>query len=185
MLKVDLYSSKRRGKKHLGYANIVFLVLLAGFMAYFLYEFGSVFIGILQKNSRLSEIKAESETISAQILKENEKLNRYVVAKFVMSELVRIRKGQYKYKANLDKIVSLLPTGTQLDEISFTDKSAIEVKATSSNDLTYRYFEENLNDKQKINELGFDGVFLVESTRTDKGSYQSRLIFSVKPSVKQ
>jgi hypothetical protein len=181
---VDLYGSKRKAKKSLGVVTLAFYGLVAVAALFFLFEFVSVVWGVVSVNMRSDEIRLETERISSEIMRENEKLNRFVISKVIVEEITRLRRTEYDYKTKLDNVVALLPAGSRLDEISFLDKQAVEVKISSSNVDRFEDLEVGLYDRQKLTNAGFVGLFLLQNSRTDLGEYQSRYLFSVEANAR-
>lgn len=179
MISLNLISSKKKITKKRNIFSIVVYVLFGVFTTYFVFNAVFVAINLYTTSSKLNTIKKESANLSTQILKDNEKLNNFVLSKFILTEINKLKSSKFQYKSYLDQIVTLLPTGNELRSVSFEKKGEVEVSVVSINDQSFKFFESNMRDVD-LTDTDFSSIVSKSVKRSLTGDYRTDLIFIIK-----
>jgi len=178
MFKVNLINRKRRsGKKKdlFSYSGLaVFFVLTI----YFLVQVVMLVIKLVSINRKLVAVRAETGTLSAQILKDNTKLNEFILTKYILGEIKTLRSKQFNYSDYLDRVQRIIPLGTEIIGVDFQTTGFINIKTTSVNSSEFKLLENSLRNVN-LSATGFNSV-VVRSVSTDvDGRYRADLLFGI------
>ncbi|OGD73319.1 hypothetical protein A3K29_04285 [Candidatus Collierbacteria bacterium RIFOXYB2_FULL_46_14] len=179
MVNINLLGKKRRESKG---KNLVYIALLTPFIAFTLYFLGISMFVVL----KLSWIKAdqvrvdrEAEAVSKEMTANNELLKKFVLAKYILGKIESLNTGKFRYKEYLDQLVGLLPEGTVLKNVDFSNKGWISVATSISGMSALRLLESNLSSAEKLSSTAFSSVFIEGVSRDKAGLYQAKLQFEI------
>lgn len=181
MIKVNLISKKRRAYSGRNWTKIITYSLFGLFTAYFLGATLYVSISMISLNNKVSKVEKESVEISNTMMKNNEKLSRFVLTKLILSNIESINKTKFHYKDYLDQISLLLPPDAVLVGIDFKVKNWISVSVSSSNVFSFQAMEKTLLDKNTWKDSKFfSGAYLEGVSKEKNGSYTTKLQLELK-----
>lgn len=183
MISVNLISKKRKVRKD----RNIFLYVIYGvfglFVAYFVIYTSYIVVSMLVTSNSLSKVQTESESLSSQILKDNTKLNKYILTKSILSEIRSVKSSQFDYKGVLNRIISFIPSGSDVKGVSFSTKGMVEVLVVSYDDLSFKQFENNLRLMKTGSANGdFSGAAIQSVDRNPDGSFRSTVLFGLSKS---
>lgn len=181
MIKVNLISKRRRAHSGRNWTRIVTYSLFGLFTVYFIGVTLYVSISIVSLNRKVSMVEKESVAISGTMLKNNEKLSRFVLTKLILSQIEGVNKTKFHYKDYLDQISLLLPSESVLVGIDFKIKNWISLSINSGNVLSYGVLERTLLDKNTWRDsLYFSGAYIEGVSKEKNGSYTTKLQLELK-----
>ncbi len=181
MISINLVSKKKRVTKKKGRATITFLIAFGIFTLYFLFEVVSVSIGLIASNQQLARIKSESEQLSSQILKDNLKLNKYILSKYILTQIRNERAKKFDYLGLLDNVINYIPDGSSLNSVSFGVKNFVSVGILSDTDLDFKVFEDKIR-QSSLNlaaESRFSSIIFDALNRNTLGDYSTNMLFGI------
>ncbi|HEX9008287.1 MAG TPA: hypothetical protein VF837_03455 [Patescibacteria group bacterium] len=179
MITLNLISSKRKVSRKRSNFTIVLYSLFGLFTAYFVFQVLYVSINLYTSGNKLNGVRTESKAISTEILKDNAKLNRFILSKFILTEINKLRKSQFSYKQYLDEIVAMTPQGNDLTSVSFETKGYVNVTIKSSDDNSFHSFENNVRTKD-LTSTDFTSIFSNSVFRDEGANYTTELIVKIK-----
>ncbi len=179
MISLNLISKKKRSTKGRNIFSIVLYGSFGLFALYFLFQVVFVSVNLYLSNQKLNKVKKDSAALSAEILKDNEKLNNFILSKFILTEINKLRKNKFSYKEYLDQIVALMPTGNEVKTVGFEMKGYVTVVVESADDNTFRAFESNIRSRD-LTDTNFDSILSNTVTRSKDGNYRTDLLFKIK-----
>ena len=180
MVKVNLIGKKRRETRGKNWMFFGVIALYCGFLAYF---FGSVIYTVYRLtsvNAELAAVEQESQAVSAEILKNNALLNRYVLSKFILEKIQSVNSTKFRYKDYLDQISSLMPPNAELKNVDFSVPGWVSVSVVVSNIKTLSLLEKSLVDEQILNKSLFSSVFSESALKDKLGIYSVKLQFEIR-----
>lgn len=181
MIKVNLISKKQRAYKGRNWTKTIVFVLFGLVGLYFIGVTLYVVISMSTLNAKTKKVKEESVAISSEMLKNNEKLSRFVLTKLILTKIQEINKERFRYKDYLDQMSSLLPGGSELSSVAFAKKGWISLTVSSESVNSFSQLEDSLmNNNYWLASKFFSGAF-VESVVKDKtGGYSTKLQLELK-----
>lgn len=181
MMQVNLISKKRRAYKSRNWTKFIILFLFGSFGLYFITVSLYVTISLVALKRSIAKVNDESVAVSAVMLKNNDKLSRFVLTKLILSKIFEIDRGRFHYKDYLDRISLLLPAGSSLSSVGFASKGWISVSVFSPNINSFKFLEESLLKKDiwSDNEY-FSGAYIEDVTKENSGAYVTRLQLELK-----
>ena len=180
MISLNLISKKRKVTKGRNIFSMVLYGSFGLFALYFAFQVVFVTVNLYLTNQKLEKVKKDSATLSTEILKDNQKLNNFILSKFVLTEINKLRRTKFAYKEFLDQIVALLPPGNDVKTVGFETRGYISVVVESTDDNTFRSFESNIRARD-LTDTDFDSVLADTVNRTKEGTYRTDLLFKIKP----
>jgi uncharacterized protein YpmS len=143
MISLNLISKKRKIAKGRNIFQLVLYSLFGLFTLYFVFQVVFVTVNLYLTNQKLTEVRKNSATLSGQILKDNEKLNNFILSKFILTEITKLRRDKFAYKDYLNQIVTMLPAGNEVKTVGFETKGFVAVTMASADDASFRALENN------------------------------------------
>lgn len=181
MIKINLVSKKSRSYKSRDWTKTIALLIFGVFGIYFLGVTLYVVITMSSVSTKISKAKAESEAISAEMLRNNDKLSRFILTKLILTKITEINKQKFHYKDYLDQLSLLLPAGSTLTSVGFATKGWIDVSVVSDDIASFESLEKTLLNKDTWTESKYFSSAYVDGVTKDKlGVYSSRLHFELK-----
>ncbi|HOX95894.1 MAG TPA: hypothetical protein PLI45_00720 [Candidatus Woesebacteria bacterium] len=181
MIKVNLISKKRRSLKGENWTRLIVNILFGLFSAYFLGITLYVVISMLVLNNKIKNTQNEAQEISSMMLKNNEKLSRFVLTKLILTQIESSNKGRFKYKEYLDGASALLPVNASISGVDFSVKGWMSVAVTSKDVLLLRSLENVLiNEGTWKDNRYFSSAYVESVTRDKSGVYYARLQLELK-----
>jgi hypothetical protein len=176
MIKINLISKKRRTYKEKNWTRISTLVVFGLFGLYFLIDTLYVVISMYTIGGRITKVNNESKAISSVMLANNEKLNRFVLTKLILTKISELNNSRFPYKEYLDNISLILPNGSSIGTVDFMVRGWIAVTVRSSNVNVFGLLEKSLLDKNTWqNNKYFSGAYIESVAKDKSGSYSTRL----------
>jgi hypothetical protein len=131
--------------------------------------------------NKINNIEKESVSISSTMLKNNEKLSRFVLTKLILTQIQNVNKTRFHYKDYLDQISLLLPTGTTLTRVDFEVKGWISLSISASDVFAMQSLENVLLDSNiwKNNKY-FSGAYIEGVNKDKNGLYTTLLQLELK-----
>jgi len=181
MITVNLIGRKRKQVKGKNWSLIASFSLFGALVLYFIGSTLYVVISFAIVNNKLADTKREIETVSAQILKDNDSLNKYVLAKFILQKITVENKSKFKYKTYLDQIASSLPAGSDIKSVDFTVKGWVKSTVAVSDINAFKRFEDSVGNSTFWKGSQYFSTVIVENISKDtKGLYSVKLHFELK-----
>lgn len=157
------------------------IVLFGGFFLYFLGVTLYIFISVSVLNSKIKKVNSESVSISQTMLKNNEKLSRFVLTKLILTKIEDLNKERFRYKDYLDQVSLLLPSGSQLTSVDFATKGWIAVSVKATDIFSFQLLENTLMNPGTWKGSNYFSSAYVERVSKEKdGSYSTRLQLELK-----
>ncbi len=178
MVKVNLLSKKRQSKKNKSIVVYAGLGAFGLFALYFVVQLSIVVFGLISVNQKISKAKKDTESVSAQILKDNDNLNRFILSKFILSEVLKQRAKQFDYITYLSKISAMVPIGSELSGIDFQTKGFAMVKILSEDSNSYKTMEAAFKNMD-LSDKFFTGSIIKQVSRMDNGNIMTDLIIGL------
>lgn len=181
MIKVNLINKKRQKYAGRNWTRLTIYALFGIFTAYFAGASLYVVISLSSLGRKIKTVESESASISATMLKNNEKLSRFVLTKLILTQIQDINKSRFHYKEYLDQISSLLPMGSSLAGIDFKTKGWISLTVNTEGvydfaSLEKTFFDERVWEKNEY----FSGSYVEGISRNGDGTYSTRLQLELK-----
>ena len=176
MIKVNLISKKGRAYKGKNWTKIIIYSLLGLVGAYFVSVSVYVVISMAVLRTQIKTVNSQSVAISTQMLSDNELLSRFVLTKMILTEIQNVNKEKFPYKAYLDQLLALLPSGSSLTSVNFASKGWIAITVTSTDIQSFKLLENVLlnsstwKDSQYFSRAYIEGVI-----KTRSGSYTTNI----------
>jgi len=181
MIKVNLISRKRKSYSGKNWTKIGMLSLFGLFLTYFIGVTLYVIISMSVFSKKINDVENESISISNAMLKNNEKLSRFVLTKLILNEIQNINKTRFQYKDYLDQISVLLPAKSFLTSIDFKIKGWISMSINANDIYTFQSLEKVLLNKETWNNSKyFSGAYIEGVSKEKNGSYTTRLQLELK-----
>jgi len=181
MIKVNLISRKRKSYTGKNWTKIGMLSLFGLFLTYFIGVTLYVIISMSLFCKKINDVENESISISNAMLKNNEKLSRFVLTKLILNEIQNINKTRFQYKDYLDQISVLLPAKSFLTSIDFKIKGWISMSINANDIYTFQSLEKVLLNKETWNNSKyFSGAYIEGVSKEKNGSYTTRLQLELK-----
>jgi len=181
MIKVNLISRKRKSYTGKNWTKIGMLSLFGLFLTYFIGVTLYVIISMSVFSKKINDVENESISISNAMLKNNEKLSRFVLTKLILNEIQNINKTRFQYKDYLDQISALLPAKSFLTSIDFKIKGWISMSINANDIYTFQSLEKVLLNKETWNNSKyFSGAYIEGVSKEKNGSYTTRLQLELK-----
>jgi len=181
MIKVNLISRKRKSYTGKNWTKIGMLSLFGLFLTYFIGVTLYVIISMSVFSKKINDVENESISISNAMLKNNEKLSRFVLTKLILNEIQNINKTRFQYKDYLDQISVLLPAKSFLTSIDFKIKGWISMSINANDIYTFQSLEKVLLNKETWNNSKyFSGAYIEGVSKEKNGSYTTRLQLELK-----
>jgi hypothetical protein len=179
MVQVNLLSKKKGFKKQRNAFSLVGMVVFGLVAGFFLVQVVMVVWRYYSVNRKLSEVRQETKTLSAEMLRDNEKLNRFILTKFILSEITRLRAKQFDYSSYLDQIQNFVPAGNEIASVDFQTQGFISIRVTSNTSGGLSTFEKLLRSAD-ITKTDFNSVVIKSVTRDEGGLFKTDLLFGIK-----
>lgn len=128
----------------------------------------------------MARVDRETETISKEMMANDENLKRFILAKFILGKIKVINDEKFPYRDYLNQLVGLMPTGVVLNNVDFTDKGWISVSVLISGMSPLKSFEELLSNADKVSSSAFGEIFSEGISRDNFGLYNAKLQFGIK-----
>ena len=103
-------------------------------------------IRYISVNQKLTAIKEETETISTQMLKDNERLNQFILTKFILGEILTLRSKQFDYSAYLEQAQAYIPAGSEISGVDFQTVGFVNIRVMSRSSNQVALLEKSLKD---------------------------------------
>ena len=160
---------------------MVILLLFGLFGLYFIGITAYVMISMYVIKGEIAKVNSESVAISEVMLKNNDKLSRFVLTKIILTKINEIDKERFHYKDYLDQVSLLLPDGSSLASAGFASKGWISVSVNSSDVNVLGLLEKSLLNKDTWDgNTYFSGAYIESVTKEKSGSYSIRLQLELK-----
>lgn len=181
MIKVNLISKKSRAYSGKNWTKIVSFSSFGLFSLYFIGVTLYVLISLFLTSNKIKKIDVESQEISSVMLKNNERLSRFVLTKLILTEIQNINKNKFNYKEYLDQITLLLPSNTKLNGIDFKVKGWLSLSINATDVISFQALEKVLLNKNtwKDSKL-FSGAYIESVSKDKSGSYNTKLQIELK-----
>ena len=179
MVQVNLLSKKRGLKKRKNMFLVGGTVLFSIVAVYFFLQVTVVIARYISVNSKLKAVRTETSTLSAQILKNNEKLNNFILTKFVLGKIISLRAKQFDYSAYLDEVQRILPEGNQIIGVDFVTSGYMNIKILSSDSSRLASLEKSVKTTD-LTKTEFSSVAVLGMTRNESAVFRSDLLFGIK-----
>lgn len=181
MIKVDLISKRRKESKGKNWTKLIGYALLilcsVGFVGATLY----VIISMAVLNNQINNVETESKKISSDMLKNSEKINRFVLTKLVLTEIQDINKDRFRYKNYLDEAQRMLPSSVSLTAVDFAVKGWLSISVSCPDYFSFREVESVLLNRETwANNPYFANAYIDSINRDKAGTYVYRLKFELK-----
>lgn len=181
MIKVNLINKKSRAYKGRGWTRTIALLLFGLFGLYFIGVTAYVVISFSVIKGKITKVDNESVAISTLMLKNNDKLNRFVLTKLILTKISEIDKERFHYKDYLDQVSLLLPEGSLLTSVGFVPKGWISISINSLDMNAFGLLEKSLMNKDTWSgNKYFSGAYIENVTKGKSGTYSTRLQLELK-----
>lgn len=181
MIKVNLISKKSRASKGRNWTKTIVFLLFGLVGLYFIGVTLYVVISMSVLKARSTKVNEESTAISSEMLKNNDKLARFVLTKLILTKIQEINKERFHYKDYLDQISLLLPDGSELSAVGFATKGWISVTVSSESLSAFNQLEDSLMNSNFWSSSKFFSGAYIENTSKDKtGGYSTKLQLELK-----
>lgn len=184
MVKVNLLRRRKGLKKQRNLFVIIGLSLFALLSAYFLFEVVSVVYRLINVNTKLAKVKKETQSVSSEILRNNQELNQFILTKYILDEVTSLRNKQFDYSGYLKQIRSVLPAGTDISGVDFTIPGFVNVTLTSVDSNSFDDLEKNLH-QINLASTDFNSVVVKSISRDVDGSYKTAMLMGIKTNAKK
>lgn len=176
MIKVNLISHKNRAYKAKNWTKVITFTLFGLLALYFLVISLYVLISISSIRNQIQIISNQTATISKEILDNNDKLSRFVLTKLIISKIQEVNKGRFHYKDYLDQVSLLLPIGSELTAVDFSQKGWIAISVNSKDINTFEVLEKSLMKQENWTQNHFfSGAYIEGISRNKSGGYVVRI----------
>ena len=179
MVQVNLLSKRKGRKKQKNLFNVVGLVLFALLALYFLFQVVSLIYRFVTVRKNLEQVQEETRVVSSEILRDNEQLNRFIVTKFVLGEILQLRGRQFDYPGHLEQVQETIPDSSDLTGVDFGIPGFVSIKTFSSNSNIFSEFENNLKEFD-LSGTNFGSVVVKSVARNEEGGYRADLLYGIK-----
>lgn len=179
MVNVNLISSRKRKSRKVNVYYIVLYSLFGLYFAFFAFKVGYVLFYHFTNNNQIKRINDELLAISTQITKESDKVNNYVLAKFILLEIERLNRSKFGYKKYLDTIVAMLPAGSELKSVDFGNKQSITFSVESRDLYSFNALEFSMRDYD-LGMSDFASITVLGVNRLVNGAYSTNLVIGIK-----
>ena len=181
MIKVDLISKRRKASKGKNWTKLIGYALLilcsAGFVGATLY----VIISMAVLNNQISRADTESKKISAEMLKNSDKINRFVMTKLILTEIQDVNKDRFRYKDYLDEAQKIFPSSVSITAVDFAVKGWLSISVSCPDYFAFRAVENVLLNRETwANNSYFTNAYIDSINRDKAGLYSYRLKFELK-----
>ncbi len=179
MVQVNLLGKKKGIKKQRSIFSIVGLGVFGLLSAYFLFQVVMVVIRYVSVTQKLNVVKEETELISGQILRDNERLNRFILTKLILSEILSLRSKQFDYSSYLDQAQLLVPVGSNISGVDFQTRGYVNVRALSNTVDDLGRLEKTLRSAD-LSASDFDNITFRSVSKAEEGFYRTDMLFRIK-----
>ena len=179
MVKVNLLSKGKGIKKKRNVFALVSGVLFGLVALYFLAQVVTVVVRYIVVNRKLAQVKRETESVSAQLLRNNEVLSRFILTKFILNEILDLRAKQFDYAAYLKQAQSLIPEGNQIARVDFQTVGFVDLTVLSNTSNDFAALERVLRGKDWTG-TDFKSAAIGSVSRSDEGVYRTDLLFGIR-----
>lgn len=181
MIKVNLISKKNHAYKGKSRTKTIALLLFGLFGLYFVGVTAYVVVSMFVIKGQIKKVNSESVAISALLLKNNDKLTRFVLTKLILTKIQEIDKGRFHYKDYLDKVSLLLPEGSLLSSVNFASKGWVSITVRSLDLNSFSLLEKSLTNKDIwFGNKYFSGAYIENVTKEKTGTYSTHLQLELK-----
>ena len=178
MVQVNLLSKKKGIRKQRNIFSIVGIGVFGLFSIFFLVQIVMLVIRYISVNQKLTAIKEETETISTQMLKDNERLNQFILTKFILGEILTLRSKQFDYAAYLEQAQAYIPAGSEISGVDFQTVGFVNIRVMSRSSNQVALLEKSLKDAD-LSASSFDRVVIKSVIKSDT-VYRTDLLFGIK-----
>ena len=178
MVQVNLLSKKKGIRKQRNIFSIVGIGVFGLFSIFFLVQIVMLVIRYISVNQKLTAIKEETETISTQMLKDNERLNQFILTKFILGEILTLRSKQFDYSAYLEQAQAYIPAGSEISGVDFQTVGFVNIRVMSRSSNQVALLEKSLKDAD-LSASSFDRVVIKSVIKSDT-VYRTDLLFGIK-----
>jgi len=178
MVQVNLLSKKKGIRKQRNIFSIVGIGVFGLFSIFFLVQIVMLVIRYISVNQKLTAIKEETETISTQMLKDNERLNQFILTKFILGEILTLRSKQFDYSAYLEQAQAYIPAGSEISGVDFQTVGFVNIRVMSRSSNQVALLEKSLKDAD-LSASSFDRVVIKSVIKSD-AVYRTDLLFGIK-----
>ena len=178
MVQVNLLSKKKGIRKQRNIFSIVGIGVFGLFSIFFLVQIVMLVIRYISVNQKLTAIKEETETISTQVLKDNERLNQFILTKFILGEILTLRSKQFDYAAYLEQAQAYIPAGSEISGVDFQTVGFVNIRVMSRSSNQVALLEKSLKDAD-LSASSFDRVVIKSVIKSD-AVYRTDLLFGIK-----
>ena len=178
MVQVNLLSKKKGIRKQRNIFSIVGIGVFWLFSIFFFVQIVMLVIRYISVNQKLTAIKEETETISTQMLKDNERLNQFILTKFILGEILTLRSKQFDYAAYLEQAQAYIPAGSEISGVDFQTVGFVNIRVMSRSSNQVALLEKSLKDAD-LSASSFDRVVIKSVIKSD-AVYRTDLLFGIK-----
>jgi len=179
MFQINLLSKKRGIQKRRNYVSLGTLVVFVVVTLYFLTQVVMVIARTVVVNRNMRKVNSETRSLSAQLLRDNEKLAQFVLTKAILGEISKLRAGQFDYSAYLSQIQSLIPVGSSIAGVDFQMTGIVSVRLLSGNIGYFSDLEKAIRSAD-LTQTSFDSVTVLSVARDKDGRYRTDVLFGIK-----
>jgi hypothetical protein len=180
MPRINLIGKKRRESRSKNIIVYVAVFVYCVFVAYFFASAGVVVYRFVSLNSKLASVEQETQLISAQMLKNDEILSKYVLSKFILGKIQTLNKNKFRYKDYLDQISSFMPSDIAIRNVDFSVHGWVSVSVVAPNIRSLGAVELSLTDQTIVTRGMFSSVFIESVAKDKSGAYILKLQIEIK-----
>lgn len=179
MVQVNLLSKKKGFKKQKNVFSLFGMIAFGLMAGFFMIQVAIVVVRFISVNHKLSGVREETKILSAEMLRDNEKLNKFILTKFILGEIQKQRAKQFDYSSYLEQVQKLVPVGNEISSVDFQTQGFVSIKVTSKNSNSMSVFERLLRSSD-ISKTDFSSVVIKSVSRGEDGFYKIDLLFGIK-----
>jgi len=179
MVQVNLLSKKKGAKNKRNISVFLGLGLFGAFSIFFLVQVIALVVRFVSVNQKLKAVSEETATISDQMLRDNERLNQFILTKFILGKILDLRNSQFDYSAYLAQVQELIPIGTDISGVDFQTKGFVDIKTLSSNSSQMSILEKALRSSD-LSATDFESIVITSVDRSVLSEYRTGLLFGIK-----
>lgn len=180
MVRVNLIGKKRKQKRNQNWIFVGLIAMYSAFVLYFVIESLYVVISLSSLNNSLANVEQDTQTVSRQMLSNNEFLSKFVLSKFILTKIQTLNKNKFRYKDYLDQIAGMLPPNADLKNVDFSVPGWISVLISAQDLKTLKQLEDLLSNSNQLNSTMFSSVFSENVSKDKTGVYNMKLQFELR-----
>lgn len=179
MVKVNLLSKRKGIRKQRNVVGLIGLGVFGLFTLFFLFQVVFVVYRYVSVNSKLEKVKQETEVLSSEILRDNERLNRFILSKLILKQIISLRSRQFDYSAYLDQAQLLVPAGSEIAGVDFQTTGFVNLRVRSSTSNDFDLFERSIKSAD-LSASDFESIIVGSVNRDKQGEYRTDVLIGIK-----